>query len=68
MSFVSKIKKVMMHQETPEWKSNPKYHDLVKNTDEEQSNLCLEKGVDDLSPQCPERRPWSKVFAVLSGS
>jgi hypothetical protein len=66
MSFVSKIKKVMMNQETPEWKSKPKYQDLAENTDdEEQSNPCLEKGVDDLSPQHLERRPWSKVFAVF---
>jgi hypothetical protein len=35
MSFVSKIKKVMMHQETPEWKSNPKYQGLAENTDDE---------------------------------
>jgi hypothetical protein len=66
MSFVSKIKKAMMNQGTPEWKSKNKYQDLAENTDdEEQSNPCLEKGVDDLSPQRLERRPWSKVFTGL---
>lgn len=55
-----------MNQETPEWKSKPKYQDLAGNTDdEEQSNPCLEKDVDDLSPEHLEMRPWSKVFAVL---
>jgi hypothetical protein len=66
MSFVSKIKKVMTSQETPEWNSKPKYQDLAENTDdEEQSNPCLEKGVGHLSPQRLERRFWTKGFALL---
>lgn len=65
MSFVSKIKKIM-GQETPEWKAKPKYQDLAESTDdEEQSNPCLEKGAEDLSPQRLEVRPWSKVFSLL---